>query len=58
MANIRNLYNQPTVLVVVPEAGAAEQLTLWEKTPDSSEGIPRITIGSRIAEQVKHVTHR
>ena len=28
-ANIRDLYNQPAVPVVVPEAGATEQLTLW-----------------------------
>ena len=28
-ADIRDLYNQSTVPVVVPEAGSAEQLTLW-----------------------------
>ena len=28
-ADIRELYNQPTVPVVVPEAGSVEQLTLW-----------------------------
>ena len=28
-AGIRELYNQPTLPVNVPEAGAVEQLTLW-----------------------------
>lgn len=28
-ADIRELYNQPTVPVVVPESGSVEQLTLW-----------------------------
>ena len=28
-ADIRDLYNQSTVPVIVPEAGSAEQLTLW-----------------------------
>ena len=28
-ADIRELYNQPTFPVVVPEAGSVEQLTLW-----------------------------
>lgn len=28
-ADIRELYNQPTVPVVVPEAGSGEQLMLW-----------------------------
>lgn len=28
-ADIRELYNQPTLPINVPEAGAVEQLTLW-----------------------------